>query len=258
MGKDPYPRPVKDSDTARRPSSSFDVCCALPLGVLSVGISGCGGWRLAMGRRRRTDLLSFCRIQYVLRVHYCHLAVFSVFCEHKNRAMFIEDDMPCVRGVQYPKGYPVFYWQLDGRYSVAVPPEAYLKQQPNPSNSSESHFCFGIRPLTDNQELLQGDSILGDTFMAATYVVFDRDRKQIGFAVPTRVPVLHAEAPDDHNTVRRTEGRITSGPTLAEVAILLSLCIAVIVSATVARQKPRQQVCPLPHESNPASSYGAI
>jgi hypothetical protein len=119
------------------------------------------------------------QIREFFQRHYCHL---PLVCKPKGATIF---DGKCIKAPVLPVGFPVMEWSWDGDVTLKVPPEAYfIKETSNKGKATK--FCFGLEGV----ESVPGnpDSTLGDTFMAAAYVVFDRENKRIGFATPDWVP----------------------------------------------------------------------
>ena len=98
-----------------------------------------------------------------------------------------------------------------------MPPAAYFRSIPY-GETSESRFayCFGIGPVTTDPPY----TILGDTFMTAAYVIFDRQMMRVGFAEPSQFPSDGSSLPPP----------ITGAPWFSTGNTLLYLLL-VIVSA---------------------------
>eukprot|EP00668_Euglena_longa_P046237 GGOE01061921.1.p1 GENE.GGOE01061921.1~~GGOE01061921.1.p1 ORF type:complete len:477 (-),score=117.25 GGOE01061921.1:186-1616(-) len=130
---------------------------------------------------------TFHAIRTMMQRDYCHL---PLVCPSKDKPGITMFNNYCLVGKELPKGFPVFHWYFRDDVVVDVPPEAYFRKIPYEENT-RFMFCFGIGPIKTDPPY----TILGDTFMTAAYVVFDRQQMRIGFGTPTHSPVAGHSLP---------------------------------------------------------------
>eukprot|EP00669_Euglena_mutabilis_P001207 TRINITY_DN11508_c0_g1_i1.p1 TRINITY_DN11508_c0_g1~~TRINITY_DN11508_c0_g1_i1.p1 ORF type:complete len:509 (-),score=108.55 TRINITY_DN11508_c0_g1_i1:61-1386(-) len=152
---------------------------------------------------------AFASIRTYLQTNFCHL---PLVCDAKDKPGMTMFDNYCLVGLSLPDGYPTFRWDFRGGVQVHVPPEAYFRKIPYEEGGAFM-YCFGLGPMKSDPP----STILGDTFMVAAYVVFDRRNMRIGFGKPTRSTFRGTVPPP------RPPGWPVSGPTILAF-LLLSVC----------------------------------
>ena len=186
---------------------------------------------------------TFSAIKAFMQRHYCHM---PKVCGADNATFFIRDDNEehCVEAAALPKGYPVMRWHLANGVTVDVPPEVYFKQLPGRADPDKTRFCFGIRPLSDIP-VNQGSCLLGDTFMAAAYIVFDRERLRMGFARPTKFsletdPERRMDLPTAQHRAR-THSVILSRVRVLDYVLAVTLVVFATASAMVCHHQQQKK-----------------
>jgi len=178
----------------------------------------------------------FASVRHHFKTHHGHLPHVS---DPAGDTLF---DQSCFESPGFPENFPVLTFRLSRGVVVRVPPEAYLIRVPSQTNATVS-FCLGFAPILGRPN--NPDTLLGGSFMAASYVVFDRDRRCIGFARPSEVPLGRQTAPPERPV--RGSGPATNGFLLVLGLILL---LAVFAMSVFPLRKP-------PRAEAAGSKYGA-
>eukprot|EP01059_Diplonema_ambulator_P032564 TRINITY_DN6448_c0_g1_i1.p1 TRINITY_DN6448_c0_g1~~TRINITY_DN6448_c0_g1_i1.p1 ORF type:complete len:489 (+),score=105.39 TRINITY_DN6448_c0_g1_i1:32-1468(+) len=146
--------------------------------------------------------------------------------------------------------FPVLHFTFAGGVVASVPPENYfiLAMQ-----NGIKYYCFGIAPSDKGNEFaLRSQTILGDSFMSAFHIVFNRENSSMGIAP---APTTPSTPTIDAGVCALSDTLPLSSPSVS-LPFIIGISIASSLIYKCLMRRPHHRMPPLAPHAGSHKTYG--